>query len=258
MPNDYDRTFFVEQRRQALRSARVVAPVIAELLHPRSVVDVGCGVGAWLTAFKECGVSDVLGIDGDWAAAFNELDSGEFLPHDLSIPIQLHRRFDLVVCLEVAEHLPPACGLDFVKSIISLSDVVLFSAAVPFQGGTGHVNEQWPDYWAGLFEQEGFRAIDAVRPRIWNEPTVDWWYAQNALLFVAADHLSHTPALSGYRRVEQLADLRVVHPRHYLEKAKLANIGLREAVAMIPKLGGQALMRRYSKFQRAFGHSTRA
>jgi SAM-dependent methyltransferase len=258
VPTNYNRTFFAEQREQGLRSARVVAPVIVEMLRPRSVVDVGCGVGAWIAAFKECGVSDILGIDGAWAADFHDLESHEFLQHDLSTSIELDRRFDLVVCLEVAEHLESRCAPDFIKSLASLGDTVLFSAAVPLQGGTLHLNEQWPDYWAALFEQQGYRAIDAVRPRIWNNQTVDWWYAQNALLFVASTHDVSALGLSECRTVEQLARFRVVHPRHYLEKARIANIGLKEALAMIPVLTKDALARRVFRLRQTFSRPTRA
>jgi len=221
-----------------------------DMLRPRSVVDVGCGVGAWITAFKECGVSDILGVDGAWAADFHDLESHEFFQHDLSTSIELDRRFDLVICLEVAEHLESRCAPDFIKSLARLGDTVLFSAAVPLQGGTLHLNEQWPDYWAALFEQQGYRAIDAVRPRIWNHPSVDWWYAQNALLFVDAARSASVESLSRRQPVENIAQLCVVHPRHYLEKARRANIGLREALTMIPGLAKEALGRRVFRLRR--------
>jgi SAM-dependent methyltransferase len=249
--NYYNRKFFAEQREQGLRSARVVVPLIVEMLQPHSVVDVGCGVGAWLAAFHECGVADTLGIDGEWAAGFHDLESNGFLQHDLSIPIELTRRFDLVVCLEVAEHLQPACAGDLIKSLIRLGDVVLFSAAVPYQGGTLHLNEQWPDYWAAMFESHGYRTIDAVRPRLWNHPSVDWWYVQNTLLFVDAARSASVESLSRRQPVEKIAQLCVVHPRHYLEKARLANIGLREALTMIPGLTKEALGRRVLRLRRA-------
>lgn len=257
MPLNYDQQFFAEQRDQGMRSARVVVPIVVDLLQPQSVVDVGCGVGAWLAAFNECGISDTLGIDGDWAAQFFELGSSTFLKHDLSVPIELNRRFDLAVCLEVAEHLPPACAADFVKSLTRLADVILFSAAVPLQGGTLHLNEQWPEFWARLFALQDYRTIDAVRPRIWSNPTVDWWYAQNALLFVHSDRSSSLASLSGSRMADQIAPLSVVHPRHYLEKARLANIGLREALTMIPGLARDALGRRFFRVREAFSRPTR-
>ena len=95
------------QRESGRRSARRVVPLVLELIHPRSVVDVGCGVGTWLSVFREHGVEDVRGIDIEGVAGLLEIPLDQFLAHDLTRPIEPDRQFDLVVCLEVAEHLPP-------------------------------------------------------------------------------------------------------------------------------------------------------
>ena len=180
----YTSNFFQTIAPTAVDSARVIVPRLLELVRPRSVVDVGCGTGSWLRVFKEHGVDDVLGIDGDYVpASARELPPHQFHAHDLTKPLRLDRRFDLVLSLEVGEHLPPESADVFVDSLVSLGPVVAFSAAVPQQGGTHHVNEQWPEYWAAHFARRGYSVIDCLRSAIWQNPRVAWFYAQNLLLF---------------------------------------------------------------------------
>ena len=213
----YDRRFFERQRDGARRSARRVVPLLLELMHPKSVVDIGCGAGTWLSVFRECGIEDVQGIDGGEVQSVLEIPHERFLAHDLTTPIALDREFELVVCLEVAEHLPPESADMLIESLIRLGPAVFFSAAIPHQGGTNHVNEQWPEYWAARFEASGYSVIDAIRPRIWQDPDVEWWYAQNALLFIRQDLLSTQAELRSLSMATRRSQLSVVHPRKYQE-----------------------------------------
>jgi 2-polyprenyl-3-methyl-5-hydroxy-6-metoxy-1,4-benzoquinol methylase len=140
-----------------LRSAELVVPILIDLFRPRSVIDVGCGVAGWLAVFREHGVSDICGIDGAWVKAVQlKIDPGKFREIELVEPFRLERRFDLVLSLEAAEHLPLKSAPGFVESIARLGPVIVFSAAVPFQGGTNHLNEQWPDFWIKLFNECGY------------------------------------------------------------------------------------------------------
>src|SRR4051794_6556440 len=126
----YDREFFERHQAGARRSARVIVPRVLGLVAARSVIDVGCGQGTWLSVFAECGAPDVFGIDGDYVDARRfEIPAERFEPRDLSRPFELLRTFDLAVSLEVAEHLPAAAADDFVASLTRLAPVVLFSAA---------------------------------------------------------------------------------------------------------------------------------
>jgi SAM-dependent methyltransferase len=249
MTTTYDQTFFDDQRLQGQRSAREIVPIVLEMVQPRSVVDVGCGVGAWLSVFKEHGIADVLGVDGGWASKHGQLPPNEFVERDLARPLSLDRTFDLVVSLEVAEHLPPASAADFIKSLVGLGPTVLFSAAAPLQGGTHHLNEQWPDYWASLFDNHGYHAVDCLRPLIWNNRSVEWYYAQNSFLFVSKENVGaiRMPRNGGVRGA---APLPLVHPSNYLEKARRANIGLADVIKMIPSLTRDAVMRRVQRFTR--------
>jgi len=201
----------------ARRSARVVLPLVLEFVRPRSVIDVGCGLGTWLAVFREHGVEDVWGVDGDYVDRERlEIPADRFLAHDLSQPLRLGRSFDLVVSLEVAEHLPAGCADAFVESLTRLGPLLLFSAAAPYQGGAHHVNEQWPAYWAERFAQRGYLPVDCLRRRLWNCAAVEWWYAQNTLIYAERSYLA---AHANLRREHEAcpAALPLVHPRRYLE-----------------------------------------
>jgi SAM-dependent methyltransferase len=196
MPAEYSDEFYLALREGARKSAAVIVPLVLHHVQPRSVVDVGCGTGTWLSVFRGHGITDILGIDStDINTAMLEIPESCFRTFDLRTPFGLDRKFDLVVSLEVAEHLPAECAEIFVNTLVGLGPVILFSAAIPLQGGTHHVNEQWPDYWTVLFERSGYVPLDPIRRRVWQNPDVDFWYAQNALMFVRRDSLGRYPAL---------------------------------------------------------------
>lgn len=213
----YTRKFYADFHAQVLASARRVVPRVLEWTGARSVVDVGCGQGAWLSVFKECGVADILGLDGSaGAAAGLKIAPAEFRAMDLSRPQCPPRRFDLALSLEVAEHLPPAAAPGLVGLLTTLAPVVLFSAAIPLQGGTGHVNEQWPAYWADRFAERGFAVADALRSELWDDARVAWWYRQNLLFFVRRDRLEAYPRLAEAARLRPPPPAALVHPELYL------------------------------------------
>jgi SAM-dependent methyltransferase len=214
----YTDRFFSAQREHARRSATVVVPLVLDLTTPRSIVDVGCGTGTWLAAFDELGVNDFLGVDGDYVdERALEIPPDRFVAHDLSQPLELGRRFDLVVSLEVAEHVPAESASTFVETLTKHGPIVLFSAAIPGQGGTNHVNEQWPAYWAALFADRHYVPVDALRRRLWHDDAVAPWYAQNALLYVASDELSRHANLARLHDPAERVPLALVHPKRYLE-----------------------------------------
>jgi len=169
-----------------LEAPQALVPTVIELLNPRSVVDVGCGTGTFLKVFKDCGISAVLGIDGPWGNEHlrkKHLDPSEFKECDLEQVVHFDQRFDLAVCLEVAEHLSPSAAENIVETLTNASDTVWFSAAVPFQGGQNHINEQPLSYWVKLFEARGYVLSDVLRPIWWNQGASFVWYRQNSVLF---------------------------------------------------------------------------
>jgi SAM-dependent methyltransferase len=192
----YTEGFFAAHDEGGRASAGTVLPWLLERLAPQSIVDVGCGTGTWLQVARENGVDDVLGLDGPWVSPDDlEIPPERFLATDLAAPPSLDRSFDLVLSLEVAEHLPPSQAEDFVDQLTALGPVVVFSAAIPEQGGHGHTNEQWPEYWSELFARRGYEAVDCLREVFWNDDAVSWWYAQNLLLFARPAALDAVPSL---------------------------------------------------------------
>ncbi|MGA7394345.1 MAG: methyltransferase domain-containing protein, partial [Terrimicrobiaceae bacterium] len=192
--------------------------MIIAAVQPSTVIDVGCGVGTWLAVLTESGVPDVWGIDGDYVdRSLLQIPRERFLPHDLTMPIHLERRFDLVLCLEVAEHLPADSAPTLVDSLVGLGPVIVFSAAIPYQGGTHHLNEQWPEYWTRLFAARGYAPVDNVRRQIWQLDDVQWYYAQNILLFVERGYLNTNSFLRREAENTPATPLSLVHPAKYLE-----------------------------------------
>src|SRR5262245_6908203 len=220
---NYDRAFYEIMADNATRSSSVIVPLILEYVRPASVVDVGCGPGGWLAELRKHGVEDIFGIDGPWIdAEMLEIPKDRFRVADLRQPIRESRRFDLVLSLETAEHLPPQSAQTFVESLTGLGSVIVFSAAIPFQGGKNHINEQWPDYWAALFEKCGYTFVDCLRPRIWTNAQVEWWYAQNMFFVVESRRLAELPPLELAAADTRTGQLSVVHPRAYVENAARA------------------------------------
>jgi SAM-dependent methyltransferase len=197
----YSSEFYSIQQSGSVASADIVVPHVLSLFPVSSVVDVGCGVGGWLEIFDRHGIKDYLGVDGNYVPRnMLRIPKDRYLAADLRALPKLNRSFDLACSLEVAEHLPAECSQQFVAVLVSAAPVVLFSAAVPRQGGTSHLNEQWPSYWASLFARHGYVAVDCVRPAIYENERIEWWYRQNLLVFCRPDKCpeNHKPVTTGY------------------------------------------------------------
>lgn len=180
----YNQVFFDYVDEGAIRSAEVIVKHLFPLLKPDSVLDVGCGRASWLRAWKNAGCRQVQGIDGDYIdRAQLHIAQDEFKPVNLCQTFDLGQRFDLVQCLEVAEHIAagPATGL--IDSLVRHGDIILFSAAVPGQGGTQHINERPLEHWRDMFVDRGYRAFDALRPLIHTNARIEPWYRYNSILY---------------------------------------------------------------------------
>jgi SAM-dependent methyltransferase len=181
---NYGSNFYDRQREGSLSSAKIILPIVFDLIKPKSVVDFGCGVGTWLATGKRLGAERCLGLEGSWVKtqrlAATDL---EVRDTDLEQTVSLDERFDLAISLEVAEHLTPQRSDSFIADLCKASDVVLFSAATPGQDGDGHQNEQWPSYWAERFIRLGYMPLDIIRPIIKLDQTIQSWYRTNVILY---------------------------------------------------------------------------
>jgi SAM-dependent methyltransferase len=211
----YPENYHSELQKSSHSSARVMVPLLLKRVQPlRSVVDVGCGSGEWLAVFEEHNVEDVCGVDGDYVdRRMLAFPRERFIACDLRSPLSLGRRFDLVMSLEVAEHLPAESAETFVRSLVNLGAVILFSAAIPGQVGHHHVNLQWQDYWAELFDREGYAAVDCIRNYVWTDQRVASWYAQNTILYVEGERLKGEQMLKREYELRGTSQLSLVHPR---------------------------------------------
>jgi SAM-dependent methyltransferase len=219
----YGPKFFAKNRTNSVRSAEVILPYLfSEIYRPGSICDIGCGAGGFLSVAKQLGVPDVLGIDGPYVAPEDRLID-EFLAVDLATALpKLDREFDLAICLEVGEHLKADRAELLIGALTDLAAVVLFSAAIPGQGGDHHINEQKPSYWIKFFEARDYLAFDCLRWRFWDDPKVAWWYSQNMFLFASI------PGLRRLRNVERFSCssgspfLHLVHPSNFEKHRGLA------------------------------------
>ncbi|EAY28514.1 class I SAM-dependent methyltransferase [Microscilla marina] len=198
-----------------LPSAQQVVPLLIQLFQPKSVVDVGCGLGIWLSVFQQEGVSSVLGIDNPAYIDLNHsvIHPKDFLAHDLQQPLAINQSYDLVMCLEVAEHLPANQANTLVQSLTRLGEIVVFSAAIPHQGGIHHVNEQWASYWVDLFAKARFTPVNCIKHSLWANDQVEHWYKQNLLVFVKNERLQHDAHLQHLKQNSLYTLQDVVHPK---------------------------------------------
>jgi hypothetical protein len=213
----YSAEFFARRRTLALQSAERILDILWPIVSVQSVLDIGCASGIWLAEAKRRGAITIKGIDGPWVPLDQlEIDKEEFYAHDLgeSIPAEFEKH-DLAFCIEVAEHLPASASDALIEFLTCHADVVLFSAAIPGQGGTGHINEQCQSYWQHKFSKCGFACFDPIRPLVWEDESVNVIYKQNMLVYVregskSCDRIKHSKVV-----IEALTlayDLDRVHP----------------------------------------------
>lgn len=207
----YSKEFFAGFADLSERSARIVLGHMLETYKPSSMLDVGCGVGTWLKAAGDLGVTALRGLDGPWVSAEQlRIPPASFERIDFEAPQWPEvKPVDLAISLEVAEHLSPEAGTRLVRYLCQSAPVVLFSAAIPCQGGEGHRNEQWQSHWAQKFAAEGYRACLAPRRAVWENDDVEFWYQQNMTLYLAPSHQHLFPPEPDGMQMD------VIHPRLY-------------------------------------------
>jgi hypothetical protein len=214
----YGDEFFDMIRKGSVAAADKVVPIVIDLVKPRSVADVGCGQAFWLGSFIRHGVTDVQGVDGDYVDRTKlDIPADRFASHDLNTRYNAPRRFDLAMSVECGEHIRPENTDALVDTMVGLAPVVMFSAALPYQGGRDHFNERWITSWMKRFEKRGYEPVDAVRGQIWNDKTIQWWYRQNIMVYVEKSARDRYPQLLAAGERFGFPEPAVVHPECYLQ-----------------------------------------
>lgn len=186
--NTYDNQFFRIEGDYSEKSAKVILPYIINRITVDSMCDFGCGVGAWLHIAESLGISDVLGLDGDYVDRTQlKIAENSFYPCNLEERIYLDKKYDIAISMQVAEHMHEDKAEVFVDNLCDASDIILFSAAIPFQMGTNHYNLQWPSYWIEKFKKRGFCEFGGLRNVFWECENVDVAY-KNMFLFIKKDY----------------------------------------------------------------------
>jgi SAM-dependent methyltransferase len=189
----YDQRFYDYISKGSRRSAEYVVPYMKSIFELDSVLDVGCGAGAWLAVWKENG-SKITGLDGDYVNRDTlYIETGEFTAKDLSEPFNLDKKYSIVQSLEVAEHLPKGASENFVECLCAHADIILFSAAPPGQGGDNHVNEQTYEFWRKIFAAQNYVPVDLIRKEFSNNKKVERWYRYNSFVYISKPTFDQLP-----------------------------------------------------------------
>lgn len=227
----YTESFYKSQMDESLASARIVAPLLLAHMPVKSVVDVGCGIGTWSSVFLQEGVTDVLGLDGEYVEKSRLLIPEEnFKSCNLQEKIILDKKFDLAISLEVIEHLEMNQGKALVETLTTLAPVIMFSGAIPGQGGTNHINEQWQSHWAEEFSNHDYAVYDSIRPIIWGNENVYTCYKQNILLFVKKSFAESNPNIFFTNPIIEFKNLDVVHPEAWINRNAYSQINTKSII----------------------------
>ena len=218
LENHYDDSFYKGQASSSEQSALQTLPHLFDLINPQSVIDFGCGVGTWLKASKDLGATKLNGVEGPWVKQEQVIDPDITLTNtNFDSPQLPEGKWDLAISMEVAEHIETKSSKNFVKGICSAADTVIFSAAIPGQYGENHINEQWQSFWADLFRAEGYEAFDLIRPQVWKNQKIEWYYRQNVLVYCKPGS-THYDAIKTKSLEVSSRLFDIVHPEVFSER----------------------------------------
>jgi SAM-dependent methyltransferase len=221
---------YVHNERYTTIGAREVLRVLFEEIGtPSSLLDVGCGVGTWLAAATELGCRVIHGMDGTEADPAKLVISNDHLEIiDFERDWMIADKFDLIISMEVAEHLTPAAADRLIANICGATDRVLFSAAIPKQPGQHHINCRWPHEWQAVFNRHGFQCSDDIRWKLWSNELVESWYRQNVFFASRAQSDVSEPRLA-----------RVIHPDMLDCMARIRKDEIRQEYESVMMEGGK-------------------
>lgn len=216
--NDLHKGQLTQEEEKNHHSADVIIDILKDYIQPKSVLDIGCGLGTWLQVAKEKWNCDTVGVEGHWVE-----DREGLVKVDLEKGFDLNRKFDLAICLEVGEHLSAAAAPLLVQSLTRHAEIILFSAAIPGQGGHGHINEQFLNYWIDLFGACWYWPCNFIRASIWDRKDVHWWLTQNTMLFVKDGYRSTLGHTLREMNEDSPTIYNIVHPDVYASRIQQAN-----------------------------------
>ena len=251
----YRPAFYDHQGAASSRSAQAVVPYLMEVLAPTAVLDVGCGVGSWVSAFSQAGSKTAHGIDGSWARdggllvpdeQFREYDFVKSSPPYR--PEQLLDKYDLLTTFEFVEHVPADRAADLADFFVSKSETIVIGCAIPGQGGLNHINEQWPGYWSELMRERGYVPCDFIRPAIWDDERVQPWYRQNTIGYFRGKAPARVMDRARSEWFNRISDpLALVHPEMFVDRCSQATANAANLVRIADRMArdlGRALLRR--------------
>ncbi|PDT71745.1 hypothetical protein CO683_00875 [Bradyrhizobium ottawaense] len=246
-PHEYTNEFFEYIERGSIASAKQVCNFLTPLLDIKSILDVGCGRGAWLREWQNAGVKLTHGVDGPYVQRQSLLIPSEnFRAVDLSERFDAGRRYDLVSSLEVAEHLPPSSSEAFISSLVAHGDMVLFSAATPGQGGENHINERPLTFWQNIFASKGYEAYDVVRQVFRDAKGIEPWYRFNTVLYVS-ERLKPSLPTEVYSTRAELGRLRETGDIRWRIRKSILSLFPSDTVTALSKLNYQRLNRAHRR-----------
>lgn len=215
----YGRNFHATRHQKTQHSANTILEIILPSLpNVKSVIDIGCGVGTWLMSASEKGATSIAGYDGPWVdRKLLQIPEHCFHQTNLAESLEITVSADLAICLEVLEHIPEAAANERMDLLLSKCRFLLFGAAVPLQGGAGHINEKPQSYWVNYITSQGFIAYDPIRTKIWNDCSIPYWYKQNIFLYVNEKDAQFLPEEIARHRLTPESLIDVIHPE-LLEK----------------------------------------
>lgn len=179
----------------AVHNAKPVIAAIKQVFpEARRWLDVGAGTGAFAAEAQRSGLTVVACEHSPVGRKIGRRDGVDMREFDLDRhpPAPIHESFDLAYCFEVAEHLPPELGERLVQFLANQAPSVVFTAAQPGQGGTGHINEQPKSHWIECFARHGMThdadATAALIEQFTAARVPAAWFASNALVFKRSGH----------------------------------------------------------------------
>jgi len=162
---------------------------------PKSIIDYGCGIGAYLESGFNKGVERLQGFDinGEILKKYTNPLIGKFITYtDCTEKINTDK-YECIISIETAEHINPLKSEVFVMNLINSADensLIIFSAAQPEQNGTGHINCQTKEFWIELFNTYGFGVDSQVTKEVsekWKTLKAPKYVYNNLIIFKKDD-----------------------------------------------------------------------